>query len=307
MERMIMNILPTILSTAIEFPNFHITIENLPKSFNLFGLDVAFYGLIIAIGILAGIFVACAEAKHTGQDYNQYIDFSIYAILFSVLGARLYYVAFSWDYYSRHPLEIINIRGGGLAIYGAVIAALITCFVYTRIKKMSFRKVADTGILGLIVGQIIGRWGNFFNREAFGGVASDSNPWAMRIYFDDNYHISQAPEVVKSGMESLRGKALEEIGYIQVQPTFLYESLWNLFVLILILIFRGKKKFDGEILLWYLIGYGLGRTVIEGFRTDQLLMPVTGWPVSQVLSIVLVIVAAAIVVVKRVKMIKNEE
>ena len=296
-----MNILTTILGTAIEFPNFHITIEDLPKSFNVFGLDVAFYGLIIAIGMLAGIFVACAEAKRTGQDYNQYIDFAIYAILFSVIGARLYYVAFSWDYYSKHPLEIINIRGGGLAIYGAVIAAVITCFAYTRIKKMSFRKVADTGVLGLIVGQIIGRWGNFFNREAFGGVASDSNSWAMRIYFDEHYSISQVPQVVKEGMESLRGTALEEIGYIQVQPTFLYESLWNLLVLILILIFRRKKKFDGEVLLWYLIGYGLGRTVIEGFRTDQLIMPVTGWPVSQALSVVLVVVALAIVVYERVK------
>lgn len=301
-----MNILPTILSTAIEFPNFHITIENLPKSINVFGLEVAFYGLIIAFGMIAGIAVACLEAKRTGQDYNQYIDFAIYAILFSVIGARLYYVAFSWDYYSKHPLEIINIRGGGLAIYGAVIAAILTCFVYTRIKKMSFKKVADTGILGLLVGQIIGRWGNFFNREAFGGVASDSNPWAMRIYFDENYSISKVPEVVKNGMESLRGMALEEIGYIQVQPTFLYESLWNLFVLILILIFRNKKKFDGEVLLWYLMGYGLGRAVIEGFRTDQLIMPVTGWPVSQALSVVLVVAATAIVVWKRVKIMKNK-
>lgn len=296
-----MNNLSTILATAIEFPNFRIAIENLPKSFNVFGLEVAFYGLIIAIGILAGIFVACWEAKRTGQDYNQYIDFAIYAILFSVIGARLYYVTFSWDYYSKHPLEIINIRGGGLAIYGAVIAAILTCFIYTRIKKMSFKKVADTGVLGLIVGQIIGRWGNFFNREAFGGVATDNNPWAMRIYFDENYSISKVPEVVKDGMESLRGMSLEEIGYIQVQPTFLYESLWNLFVLILILIFRRKKKFDGEVLLWYLIGYGLGRAVIEGFRTDQLTMPVTGWPVSQALSIALVVVALAIEVWKRAK------
>lgn len=296
-----MNILPTILSSTIEFPNFHIAIEKLPKSFNVFGLEVAFYGLIIAIGMIVGIFVACLEAKRTGQDYNQYIDFAIYAILFSVIGARLYYVAFRCEYYSKYPLEIINIRGGGLAIYGAVIAAIITCFVYTRIKKMSFKKVADTGILGLIVGQIIGRWGNFFNREAFGGVAADNNPWAMRIYFDENYSLNSVPSVVKEGMESLRGKALEEIGYIQVQPTFLYESLWNLFVLILILIFRDKKKFDGEVLLWYLIGYGLGRAVIEGFRTDQLIMPVTGWPVSQVLSVVLVVVAASIVAWKRVK------
>lgn len=290
-----------LLLASIQFPNLHINIENLPKSFNIFGVEIAFYGCIIAIGMLAGIFVACAEARRTGQDYNQYIDFAIYAIFFSVVGARLYYVIFKWDYYSANPAEIINIREGGLAIYGGVIGAIITCFVYTRLKKMSFRLVADTGILGLITGQIIGRWGNFFNREAFGQFTGDSNPLAMRIYFDDCYSIRQVPEAVRTAMEQAYGKTLAEIGYIQVQPTFLYESLWNLFVLILMLIFRNKKKFNGEVLLWYLMGYGLGRAVIEGFRTDQLIMPVTGWPVSQFLSIILCVTATIIVIVNRVK------
>lgn len=296
-----------ISATSIQFPNLHINIDSLPKGFNLFGLDIAFYGCIIAFGILAGIFIACMEARRTGQDYNKYIDFAIYAIIFSVLGARLYYVVFSWDYYSKHPGEIINIREGGLAIYGAVIAAVLTCFVYTRIRKMSFRQVLDTAVMGLIAGQIIGRWGNFFNREAFGQVTGDKNPLAMRIYFDDYYSITQVPDAVKTGMESLRGKALAEIGYIQVQPTFLYESLWNLFVLILIFIFRDKKKFCGEVFLWYLIGYGLGRSVIEGFRTDQLIMPVTGWPVSQFLSVMLFIVALAIVIFERIKIKRSDD
>ncbi|MFQ9515055.1 MAG: prolipoprotein diacylglyceryl transferase [Eubacterium sp.] len=294
-----------ILATSIQFPNLHINIDNLPKSFSLFGVNIAFYGCIIAFGTLAGILIACLEAKRTGQDYNQYIDFAIYAIIFSILGARLYYVIFSWEYYSRHPESIVSIWEGGLAIYGAVIAAVLTCFIYTRIKKMSFRQAVDTAVLGLITGQIIGRWGNFFNREAFGQVAGDTNLLAMRIYFDDHYSITEVPDVVRTGMENLRGKTLTEIGYIQVQPTFLYESLWNLLVLIVILIFRDKKKFNGEVFLWYLIGYGLGRSVIEGFRTDQLIMPVTGWPVSQFLSAVLVIAAAAIIIWQRVK-IKNK-
>lgn len=149
------------------------------------------------------------------------------------------------------------------------------------------------------MGQIIGRWGNFFNREAFGGVTSDSNPLAMRIYFGEQYHVSQVPDVVREGMETWKGKSLTEIGYIQVQPTFLYESLWNLALLILMLVFRKKKKFDGEIMLWYLIGYGIGRAIIEGMRTDQLLMPVTGWPVSQVLSIIVAVIALVWVVTKR--------
>ena len=289
----------------IQFPNLHINIENLPKSFELFGIDIAFYGCIIAFGMLAGIVIACYMAKITGQDYNQYIDFAIYAILFSVIGARLYYVAFSWDYYGKHPAEIINIRHGGLAIYGGVIAAVITCLVYTRIKKISFKQVADTGVYGLILGQIIGRWGNFFNREAFGGVTSDNNPLAMKIFFGEEYQVSQVPDAVRVGMEAWKGKSLNEIGYIQVQPTFLYESLWNLVLLILMLAFRKKKKFDGEIILWYLMGYGIGRAIIEGMRTDQLIMPVTGWPVSQVLSIVVAVLSFIVVVTKRVKIAKK--
>lgn len=291
----------------IQFPNLHINIENLPKSFNLFGIDIAFYGCIIALGMMAGILIACYMAKKTGQDYNNYIDFAIYAIVFSVIGARLYYVVFSWDYYSAHPSEIFNIRQGGLAIYGGVIAAIITCFVYTKIKKMSFLLVCDTAIYGLIIGQIIGRYGNFFNREAFGGVAGDKNLFAMKIFFGDRYNITQVPDAVRTGMENMYNKSLSEIGFIQVQPTFLYESVWNLFVLILMLVFRKKKKFDGEIMLWYLLGYGIGRAVIEGMRTDQLIMPVTGWPVSQALSIVLAVVAFLIIVVKRYRIYKQSK
>lgn len=285
----------------IQFPNLHINIENLPKSFNFFGVDIAFYGCIIALGMILGIALVCYIAKTSGQDYNEYIDFALYAIIFSVIGARLYYVIFSWDYYGKHPNEILNIREGGLAIYGGVIAGVLVCLIYTRVKKLSFKKIADTAVYGLILGQIIGRWGNFFNREAFGGVVKDSSPLMMKIFFGDKYSISQVPDAVRQGMETLKGKTLSEIGYIQVQPTFLYESLWNLCVLILMLTFRKKKKFDGEILLWYLLGYGTGRAIIEGMRTDQLIMPVTGWPVSQALSIVVAAVALTIIIVKRVQ------
>ena len=285
----------------IQFPNLPINIENLPKSFNFFGVDIAFYGCIIALGMILSIALVCYIAKTSGQDYNEYIDFALYAIIFSVIGARLYYVIFSWDYYGKHPNEILNIREGGLAIYGGVIAGVLVCLIYTRVKKLSFKKIADTAVYGLILGQIIGRWGNFFNREAFGGVAKDSSPLMMKIFFGDKYSISQVPDAVRQGMETLKGKTLSEIGYIQVQPTFLYESLWNLCVLILMLTFRKKKEFDGEILLWYLLGYGTGRAIIEGMRTDQLIMPVTGWPVSQALSIVVAAVALTIIIVKRVQ------
>lgn len=295
----------SILATSIEFANLGIKLNNVGKSISIFGVDIAYYGMIIATGMILGIIVTCAEAKRTGQDPNDYIDFAIYAIIFSVIGARLYYVIFSWDYYKKNPGQILNIRGGGLAIYGGIIAAIITCFVYTRIKKMSMPRVMDTAALGLILGQILGRWGNFFNREAFGGVASGKNPFAMKIYFDSHYSITQVPDSVREGMEKMFGKTLEQIGYIQVHPTFLYESCWNLVLLIILLIFRDKKKYNGEVFLWYIIGYGTGRFFIEGLRSDQLIMPVTGWPVSQVLSLILVIVGIAFAIYMRNKLKKD--
>jgi phosphatidylglycerol:prolipoprotein diacylglycerol transferase len=162
-------------------------------------VDIAFYGCIIALGMILGIALVCYIAKTSGQDYNEYIDFALYAIIFSVIGARLYYVIFSWDYYGKHPNEILNIREGGLAIYGGVIAGVLVCLIYTRVKKLSFKKIADTAVYGLILGQIIGRWGNFFNREAFGGVAKDFSPLMMKIFFGDKYSISQVPDAVRQG------------------------------------------------------------------------------------------------------------
>ncbi len=293
--------------SGVEFINLHLKFENLPKSFSVFGYNIALYGCVIALGMLAGIAIATYMAKKTNQDPGIYTDFAIYAIIISVICARIYYVIFSMDYYSKHPAEIFNLRGGGLAIYGGVIGAVITCFVYTKIKKQSFTLMADTGIYGLILGQIIGRYGNFFNREAFGQVLSNKSLTAMRIYFDDKYSITQVPDQIRQAMEKMTGKSLEDLGYIQVQPTFLYESMWNLLVLILMLVFRKKKKFDGEILLWYLLGYGLGRSIIEGMRSDQLIMPITGWPVSQFLSIVLALTALTIIIVKRVKLSKQNK
>lgn len=264
------------VAAAIEFPNLHIKIDSLPKSFSVFGFEISFYGVIIAVGMLLGIMLVLYEAKKTNQEINTYIDLAIFVIIVGVVCARLYYVIFRWDYYSDNLGEIINVRGGGLAIYGGVIGAVVTAIVFCKVKKKHFGQIADTAILGLLVGQIIGRWGNFINREAFGVHTGNGNPVAMRIYTNGSY--------------------------LQVHPTFLYESLWNLVLLIIILIFRRKKAFQGEVFIWYLGGYGLGRFFIEGLRSDQLLLP-WGWPVSQVLSAILVIgaIVAEIVIRKRMK------
>ena len=270
----------------LSFVNLGFSVEHMVKSFNIGSFPVAFYGLIIAIGMVCGILVAQSDAKRRGQDPEIYLDFIVYGILFAILGARLYYVIFQWGYYKDHLTEIINLRKGGLAIYGGVIGGLLTLYVFVKKKGLSFTSMADSLVLGLITGQIIGRWGNFFNCEAFGGFTDGL--FAMRI----------KRSIVSANMisQELIDNLIIENGveYIQVHPTFLYESMWNLGVLLFMLWYRKRKKFDGEMLLIYFAGYGIGRTWIEGLRTDSLLVPGTGLAVSQMLSIALAAVSLAI-------------
>ena len=278
----------------ISFVNLGINIEHLRNSNTIFGFGIAFYGIIIGIGMLAGMAVAYSDAKRRGQDPDMYLDFALYAIIFSIIGARLYYVIFEWDMYKDNLLQILNLRAGGLAIYGGVIGAVLTLLVFTRIKKVSFFSMADSGVLGLITGQIIGRWGNFFNCEAFGGYTD--NLLAMRIKMS-----LVNPSMIS---QELLDRQIVENGtaYIQVHPTFLYESLWNLGVLLFMLWYRKRKRFDGEMLWLYFLGYGLGRVWIEGLRTDQLKLPGTPLAVSQLLSAVLVVTAAGVIAYHRGKM-----
>lgn len=280
----------------IAFPNLGIYLENVPKSFTVFGFTIAFYGVIIGIGMMAGLMMALREAKVSGQDPEIYWDFFLYAVIFSIIGARIYYVVFAWDYYKDNLLSIFNTRNGGLAIYGAVIAAFLTLLVYSRVKKTNFMQMADTGVLGLILGQIIGRWGNFMNREAFGEYTEGL--FAMRL----PVAAVRANEIT----EKMADHLTEGINYIQVHPTFLYESLWNLGTLVLMLLYRKHKRFHGEICLFYLGGYGIGRFWIEALRTDQLRWGHTDIAVSQVLGLVLFFAAVAIDIVIRLWM-KNKE
>lgn len=295
---------------SIQFPNLGIELNNLGSSIKVFGFDIYYYGIIIAIGMVAGYFVVEWQAKRTNQNPDLYLDFALYAIILSVIGARLYYVAFAWDEIKDNFLMIFNFRNGGLAIYGGVIAGILTAFFYTKIKKISFGLLVDTGCLGLITGQIIGRWGNFFNREVFGKYTN--NLFAMRLdirdvssdytnpvsYITEKY--ANQPDTLKNIME-IREKSvlIDGINYIQVHPTFLYESLWNLSLLILLIVYSPKKKFHGEVTLLYLFGYGLGRVWIEGIRTDQLYLWGTPIAVSQLLSAILITFAAIVIVIKR--------
>lgn len=281
---------------SIAFPHLGIVIEHLGKAVSIFHFSITYYALIIAAGIAAGTLMAVKEAEATGQNVDDYYDFAIYAVLASIVGARIYYVIFAWDNYKNNLLSIFNLRAGGLAIYGAVIASVITLIIFAKRRKMSIGLMMDTGCLGLILGQIIGRWGNFVNREAFGDYTDGL--LAMQIKLAEVYSGYLTP-AIQEHITVVNG-----VQYIQVHPTFLYESLWNLAVLILLLLYRRHKKFDGEVFCFYLAGYGLGRTWIEGLRTDQLMLGKA--PVSQVLSILLVIGSLIYVVYRRRKQKKIE-
>lgn len=279
------------MHTSIEFPNIGIHLDSVGNHITIFGFDIAYYGMIIGAGILAGIFIAAWEAKRTGQKPDDYYDLAIYAVIFSIIGARIYYVVFSWDMYKDNLLSIFNIRQGGLAIYGGVIAAVITVTVFAKIKHLSAPLLMDTAGLGLVAGQMIGRWGNFFNREAFG----EYTDWLLEMRLPvDAVRGSDITGLMREHMETVEG-----VSYIQVHPTFLYESLWCLLIFILMLLYRRHKKFDGEVFLLYLAGYGFGRFWIERLRTDQLLLPGIGFPVSQLLAGVLVLLSVALIFFNR--------
>ena len=257
------------------------------------GHGIYWYGIILAFAMLAGLYLCMKQAKHYGLTEDNIMDMVLWAVPCCIIGARFYYVLFYLDLYRNTDGSLdwgamFRIWDGGLAIYGGVIGAVLTLLIFTKVRKQSFFSMADSGVLGLITGQIIGRWGNFFNCEAFGGYTN--NLFAMRIKKSlvNPSMISRQlidHEIVENG-----------IAYIQVHPTFLYESVWNLCVLGFMLWYRKRKKFEGEMLWLYFLGYGLGRVWIEGLRTDQLKIPGTGFAVSQLLSAALVGVSAAVII-----------
>lgn len=270
----------------IAFPHLGIAISHLQNGITIFGFRIAFYGIIIGCGMLAGIWLAQKDAKRRGQDPELYLDYALYGIICAIIGARTYYVVFEWDAYKNDLLQIFNLRAGGLAIYGGVIGAVLSLIVFARWRKQSFFSMADSAVLGLTLGQIMGRWGNFFNCEAFGGYTDNLLAMRIKLSLVNPSMLSQElldHLIVEQGVE-----------YIQVHPTFLYESLWNLALLFFMLWYRKRKTFDGEMLCIYLLGYGLGRSWIESLRTDQLLFFGTRIPVSQFLSVTLSIFAACI-------------
>lgn len=287
------------MNTAINFPHLGIYLDHVGKSISVFGFEIAYYGIIMGSSILLGLFLAEREAKRTGQDPDTYTDMIIYAIIFSIICARAYYVIFSWENYKDNLLSIFNLRQGGIAIYGSLIGAVATVYVYCKVKKLSFLQMTDTACMGLVAGQILGRWGNFFNLEAFGGYTDGLLAMQLPVSAVRAHEIT---DEMWAHVQVIGGEQ-----FIQVHPTFLYESLWNLGVICFLYWYRTRKKFQGELFLVYLLGYGLGRVWIEALRTDQLQIGNTGIPVSQLLAGVLILFSLCMIFLGRKKNMSEED
>lgn len=283
--------MPDIMNNAdIAFPHLGIYLQNVPKQFTVFGYTITLYAVIITLGAWLAVCLCERVAKSLGRNGEIYWDVFLPLMILSVIGARIYYVIFMWDtVYKYNPVEVLYIHHGGLAIYGGVLTGFAVLAVFAKIRKVSFLEISDMIMHGLLLGQILGRWGNFTNREAFGQYTDSL--FAMRLPI----------AAVRSSdiSESIAAHITAGTNYIQVHPTFLYESAWNLMLLILMLLYVKHKRFEGEMTLIYLGGYGLGRAIIESLRTDQLLIPGTAIPVSLVLGLCMLAFAVIVEIVVR--------
>ena len=288
---------------GIYFPGFGITLGNVPESISIFGFEIRFYALIIATGFILAFLIATREAVKSGQNDEDYLDYLLYMVVPVILGARLYYVLFALDEFVEPGkgfwktfLDMLNIRNGGLAIYGGLIAGVLVAFIFCRKRKLSLPLMGDTICMGVLVGQILGRWGNFFNREAFGSYTD--SVFRMGIPLDyyrtqgSLGYLTQTGVITQKMIENAEN--IKGIPCITVHPTFLYEGIWNLALLLIIFFYRKHKKFDGELALIYIMGYGIGRFMVESFRTDSLM--IGSLRVSQLVSILGVVTALAVMI-----------
>jgi len=228
-----------------------------PVAFHLFGLPIRWYGILIAIGMAIGTVLAIHRAKKAGISENSVLDMLLIAIPLAIIGARAYYVIFKWEDYSGDILRILNIREGGLAIHGGIIAGILAGYFFCKLRNISFWKMADICIPSIVLGQAIGRWGNFINQEAY-GIPTDL-PWGIMVNGE------------------------------KVHPTFLYESLWNVFIFLFLIRYDRRKKFEGELLFFYAILYSAARFFIEGLRIDSLMLG--PFRVAQIVSLLIIVTA----------------
>ena len=279
---------------GIHFPGLGIHFNNVPSGFTIFGIEVRLYAVVIVIGFVLALLISSREARLSRQDDETYLDFFLWMVIPSMIGARAYYVIFNWgEYYEKGKGfwetvgDIVNIREGGLAIYGGLIVGVFVAFVFNKKRKLSLPLMGDTVCMGVLIGQILGRWGNFFNREAFGAFTKSFIRMAIPVdYFANEETLNDYLEsgIITNKMLMNPDIVGKRTACISVYPTFLLEGLWCLALLIIILLYRRHKKFDGELSLFYIMGYGLGRFFIEGLRTDSLMAG--SMKVSQIVALV---------------------
>lgn len=262
------------LLSVITFPNLGLSFNPSRVAFSLFGKDIYWYGIIIAAGFILAVVYALRRAPQFGLTEDSILDMLFITVPVAIVCARLYYCIFYWELYAANPISILYIWEGGLAIYGGVIGAAVTVVLFCKFKKIPAGPMLDIGGLGLLIGQMVGRWGNFMNREAHGSVT-------------DTF--------LKMGLEDASGQV------VYYHPTFLYESLWNLLGFVLLHFYSKHRRYDGEVFTLYVAWYGLGRAWIEGLRTDSLYLFGTGIRVSQLLAVVSCAAAAALVLYVRLR------
>ena len=277
------------MQNTVSFPGLGIgdfTVNN--EAFSIGNFAVYWYGIIITLGIIAAFILAVYRGKFEKVCFDDIVDVALVTVVLGVVGARLYYVLTSLDEFIPEPFalgiflkNVVNLRGGGLAIYGGIIGGILGILIVTSYKKIKFLKLTDMAALGVMIAQSMGRWGNFFNGEAFGGIVAESHP----LYFMRMGLIS-SNSIYTFGTTDM----------VYVHPTFLYESLWNLTGFILINLFYKKKKFNGQISCMYLAWYGFGRMFIEGLRTDSLYIPGTAIRISQLVGLLCFVVFGTLLV-----------
>lgn len=276
---------------TLSFPGLGISLPMNRVAISIGNFDIYWYGITFALAFLAGLLLYSANNKRCGIHPDEGLDVILWSCLGGIVGARLYYVAFEWESYKNNLLEIFNLRHGGIAIYGGVIGAVIVAYLVCRKRKLPFFAVADAAFPGVLLGQAIGRWGNFFNMEAFGG--NTDLPWGMTSETIRNYLTRMQSTLAAQGMTVNPAQP--------VHPTFFYESLWNVVgVLLLMFLLMPRRKYDGEVTLGYTAWYGLGRFFVEGLRTDSLM-----WGnvrVSQALGGILFIAGTVLLIVFRVRL-----
>ena len=281
------------MEITVRFPNLGFLFEYEDRTFSVLGFDITIYGILMAVSLLVGMVVILLCARWQKMNPNLCLGASIAALIGGVIGGRLYYIAFSWSQFSGKSWKILcDIRSGGMAIYGAILGGALVVALFCRISKTSFWKMADIVCMGLLSGQIIGVWGNFFNREAFGEYTDSL--FAMGLPMD-SVQSSAVTKLMKQNLVTFR-----DMDYIQVHPLFFYESVWCLLLLLILMLYTWRKKFQGEIFLRYLAGYGLGKCVIEWLRTDKLYIPKTKIPVSLLVSVTLFLICGVVATVRRI-------